>query len=60
MGSCSQESSQVSSKVNSQVNSQESNQMTIDLLKEKEWDPWKRRSAATVESVSMDDMEVHL
>jgi len=43
----------------------------INLLKEKEWDPWKRRSAATVEGVSMDKhgtegvhlrvhMEVHL
>jgi len=42
----------------------------INLLKEKEWDPWNRRSAATVEGVSTDDgtegvrfrvhMEVHL
>jgi len=27
----------------------------INLLKEKEWDPQKRRSAATVEGVSMDE-----
>jgi len=27
----------------------------IDLLKEKEWDPKKRRSAATMEGVSMDE-----
>jgi len=27
----------------------------INLLKEKEWDPQKRRSTATVEGVSMDE-----
>jgi len=27
----------------------------INLRKEKEWDPQKRRSAATVEGVSMDE-----